>query len=121
MPGREYVWRVKANCSPYGSDVQFSTPFALAGSVSEGATAEEMQPADFRLFPNPATEGQVDIIAPGARQFMLMEVTGRVLRSGTLPGERQTIDLSGLGGGMYIVRLQYADGGTATQRLMVVR
>jgi hypothetical protein len=120
MPGSEYVWRVKANCSPYGSDVQFSTPLALAGATT-GAQEEGMQPADFRLFPNPATTEQVNIVSPAAGQLQLLDATGRLLRSEALMEDRQTIRLSDLSNGVYFVRLQYDNGQMATQRLVVAR
>ncbi len=115
--GREYVWRVKANCSPYGSDVQFSTPFAFTGST---AAAPLNTQANLRLFPNPVTADLVHIQTEGTGgQLFILNSAGQVVANELITDGVQTLDVSRLNNGLYFVRVQEAGGKSQVQKLVV--
>ncbi len=118
-PGQEYVWRVKANCSPFGSDVQFSTPAAKPGAAANGRAAG-IQTAGFSVFPNPAQGGTTSIRATEAGGLLqIMDATGRTVLTQNMNEPQETLDLSNLKNGVYFVRLQQANQRGATVRLVV--
>ncbi|MFN4254161.1 MAG: fibronectin type III domain-containing protein [Saprospiraceae bacterium] len=118
-PGQEYVWRVKASCSPFGSDVQFSTPTSKPGAVASGRAAGS-QTADFSVFPNPAQGGTATVRANEAGSLLqIMDATGRTVLRQNMNEAQETLDLSGLKNGVYFVRLQQAGQRGATLRLVV--
>lgn len=107
LPGREYVWRVKANCSPYGSDVQFATPNALA-QVNSDADALLGQSVEFELFPNPVSSGQVQIRAAFSEDahIWMLNSMGQVVTQQRMSNYPHLLDVSSLRPGMYFVRIQ---------------
>jgi Secretion system C-terminal sorting domain/Fibronectin type III domain len=116
-PGRQYVWRVKANCSPYGSDNQFSTPVARMASPNSTNTVSA---ADVVIFPNPATADQVEIRteAPGA-QLLIMNLAGQVVSNVTMTDVQQTINVANFSNGVYLARVQFDNGVSKTVKLVV--
>lgn len=121
LPNTEYVWRVKANCSPYGSDVQFSTP-AQSGSFVAPRNVEESP--SVALFPNPVSAGsgmvQIAGFQPGA-QLELFSLTGQRVRNQALSADNAQINVSDLKSGTYFVRIFHQDGTAHTLRLMVAK
>lgn len=116
QPGVQYVWRVKANCSPYGSDNQFSTPvFRMSrGNASGGVAVGEMQ-----LWPNPAAS-VVDIrVAETGAQLFLVNSVGQVVFQEVLTDLQNTINVANLNNGVYFARVQYNNGQAKTTRLVV--
>lgn len=115
--GREYVWRVKANCSPYGSDVQFTTPLTAlrtAQITNEPATAVS-------IFPNPAND-QIQIRAALAgTQVMILDATGRTLATDIIRDNIHTLNVSQLNNGIYLVRLTYDNQPVQTERFLIAR
>jgi Secretion system C-terminal sorting domain/Fibronectin type III domain len=117
--GREYVWRVKANCSPYGSDVQFSTPFSMkSGNVNRVAGVAT---TDLQVWPNPAAEVvEIRVPATGGQLFILNS-TGQVVSHETVTDLQSSINVANLTNGLYFVRLQYDNGQSQTTKLTVAR
>ncbi|MBX2892951.1 MAG: fibronectin type III domain-containing protein [Saprospiraceae bacterium] len=124
-PGMQYVWRVKANCSPYGSDVQFSTPLSMNNGGQNNAAAASRQSGEaslLRLFPNPATSDFVQVVAPMPySQLTLHDITGKVIAQQNNTGSQPVIEVSDLRQGVYFVRLSYDDGTALSTKLIVVR
>jgi hypothetical protein len=115
-PNTQYVWRVKANCSPYGSDVQFST---LAGAGA-AFRQNDLGPSQMRVFPNPAITDAVQIQAsqPGA-QLRIFNSAGRVMADQTMTEAQQSLNVSQWANGLYFVHLRHLDGATETSKLVV--
>ncbi len=119
LPNTEYVWRVKANCSPYGSDVQFSTP-AQAGSFAAARSVEEA--TLISIFPNPVSGGWAQIVGyQPDTQLELYSITGQMVRNQVLLADNAQIDLVGLKAGTYFARFQQPNVVATTLRLMVVQ
>ena len=114
--GREYVWRVKANCSPYGSDVQFSTPFSSGftmGMPNHSANS-------VRVFPNPVSADLMQVQTEGnGGQIFILNTAGQVVANEVITEGVQPIDVSRLNNGIYFVRVQDAAGKSQVQKLVV--
>ncbi|NJK82483.1 MAG: T9SS type A sorting domain-containing protein [Saprospiraceae bacterium] len=113
--GRKYVWRVKASCSPYGSDVQFETPFA-----SGNGNASTMSGV-VNVSPNPAlgNEVQIGLETEGA-QIMLFDATGRLIKQEVSRDMQHTLNVANLPNGMYFIRVSYADSAEQAQTTRLV-
>jgi hypothetical protein len=117
-PNTQYVWRVKANCSPYGSDVQFQT---LASSARARSAATETV-ASLSLFPNPAMSDVVTLSAEQAGgQVQVFSISGQMVLNTTMNETQETLNLSTLKNGLYLVRLQQRDGSAQTTKLVIAR
>ncbi len=125
QPGMEYVWRVKASCSPFGSDVQFSTPMALmSGGQGESqniqAQTNDAWKPDFEMYPNPVREGQLFISTAEAGGILeIYDAFGRVLIRENITGSQQMIRLQGLSNGIYYARI-IAGGGQSPVRKVII-
>lgn len=116
IAGREYVWRVKANCSPYGSDVQFSTHFALASTAAVPTNSVR----NVRVFPNPVSANLVQVQTEGnGGQIFILNTAGQVVANEVIMEGIQPIDVSRLNNGIYFVRVQDAAGKSQVQKLVV--
>ncbi|HMN89292.1 MAG TPA: fibronectin type III domain-containing protein [Saprospiraceae bacterium] len=123
QPGRNYVWRVKANCSPYGSDVQFSTPVATPASANQSAQAQmtEEPVISVSIFPNPATNYvQIQVEELGL-QLQVLDARGQVVLSEIIRRTPHTIDVSQFRNGFYFLRLQNDKNIIETRRFLIAR
>jgi len=76
----------------------------------------------FLLMPNPASGAVTMLIdeASPMAPWTLMDAVGRTVLTGRTHGQRTTLDLSGLGEGSYLLRLELPSG-SATERLTLTR
>jgi hypothetical protein len=122
QPGVKYLWRVKANCSPYGSDNQFETPFSANFSTPAAVRpgAQISGSSLLRIFPNPANGDVVQVAnnANGA-QLMIMNSAGQLMANTILSESMHTVSISNWNNGLYIVRIQHADGRSETSKLVI--
>jgi Secretion system C-terminal sorting domain/Fibronectin type III domain len=119
---RQYVWRVKANCSPYGSDNQFSTPAALGNNGAGVAARNSFGSSQMRLFPNPVNADVVTIAAENVGALItVFNTTGQLVFSGQMNNVQETINVSSFNDGLYIVRLQHTDGTVESNKLYIPR
>lgn len=89
--------------------------------VSATGLAENDRTPELRTWPNPSLDGRVTIDAGDARVLGLdvLDAAGRVVRSGDAVNLSPfTLDLQGLGAGMYSLRLA-TDRGTAVARVLL--
>ena len=119
QPGREYVWRVKANCSPYGSDVQFSTPALVFMSTSSNNIS--VPAAELSIFPNPASDRlQIQSAAPGS-QVLIFDATGRLLINDVIHDDTHNIDVSTLRNGMYLIQIRTDNQPAQSRKLLITK
>ena len=125
QPGLEYVWRVKASCSPFGSDVLFSTPTAyMVYTDGENQSIAGYSPADMKLdftaYPNPVREGQLTISTPVEDALVeILDAGGRVLIREYINGTQQIIDVQQLANGLYFVKLTTSGGQSPMKKLLI--
>lgn len=89
--------------------------------VSATGLAENDRTPELRTWPNPSLDGRVTIDAGDVRVLGLdvLDAAGRVVRSGDAVNLSPfTLDLQGLGAGMYSLRLA-TDRGTAVARVLL--
>ena len=72
-----------------------------------------------RVYPNPAASA-VTVEAPGAFEARVYDLTGRLVREAASAGGAAEIAVAGLSAGMYVVRVESADG-VRTVKLTVAR
>ncbi|HMQ46835.1 MAG TPA: T9SS type A sorting domain-containing protein, partial [Saprospiraceae bacterium] len=122
MPGQEYVWRVKASCSPWGSFVQFSTPVATFSSNDHSFRAQDQESLSLQVFPNPSYSEsiQVQVSEIGALLYVL-NTNGQVVAKFTLNDYHQTISLPQLENGVYFLRVLHENETSKTERLILAK
>jgi hypothetical protein len=87
--------------------------------------AEGQTPQAFILAPNPASQGNVNLVIDTQVPQLLLNIhdaSGRLVREELLTGlgglVQRTIDLNGLGKGFYVLRLQ-GEGLSSSSRLVI--
>ncbi|MCZ2299228.1 MAG: T9SS type A sorting domain-containing protein [Chitinophagales bacterium] len=71
------------------------------------------------VFPNPATS-VVNIVSPNIQQVIIYDVTGRIVFNRQLNGVDNTqLNISGIGKGMFFVKVTDKKGHIQTQKLMI--
>ena len=79
---------------------------------------EAARALDLSIYPNPATAtATVETATP--TRFAILDLTGRVVQTGSATQRRHSLNLAGLAADVYLVRVVDADGATAVQRLAV--
>lgn len=76
--------------------------------VDACASVNEQKAAAFKLMPNPASN-QVVIESPADANWMISDLAGRVLLEGTLQKGSETVNVSALSPGVYLVQLRSGD------------
>ncbi len=93
------------------------TPFYV--NVIGGAmSVPEYSAAQWTLFPNPA-ENEIRIKTSQSlqgKQYRILDVTGRVIESGSLMGTQ--VNIASLDRGMYVLQIENDKGGFANQRFL---
>jgi hypothetical protein len=116
------VWKLVFTA--YGGNatgnITFTKELISATSVAEGQT-----PQAFILAPNPASQGNVNLVIDTQVPQLLLNIhdaSGRLVREELLTGlgglVQRTIDLNGLGKGLYVIRLQ-GEGLSSSSRLVI--
>lgn len=124
MPNKQYVWRVKASCSPYGSDVQFSTP-ANKVANSNSAPANKLSALDqnsikMSVTPNPANDGFIQIATDLASGTVtILDAMGRTVETKTISSDSNTIDVSSLKNGIYYISLTNGNEKSAVRKIVI--
>ena len=92
-------WDAVSNCSPaYDYADTYASLFMTPTGMSSAMAEEE----EVILYPNP-TADHLTLLQSGAWQ--IMDMTGRVCRSGENAASRQRIDVSALPAGLYVLRV----------------
>ncbi len=109
----QYAWRVKADCSAYGSDVQFTT---LPLVAARGANFDEA--VEVGVFPNPAND-MVQLRAAVGAQVQIFSLNGQVIMNTNMTETMQEVNIAHLNNGIYFVRIREQAKTTKTVRLVV--
>ncbi len=81
------------------------------------ASVDEIR-SNVTVSPNPATD-KVDVTVPGACSYLLSDVTGKVLRTGSFIGGTNVLPVYKLSPGMYLLRVtSKADGSSEVIKLI---
>ena len=120
LPQGRYTLRMTILQSPFNMNwMEFSLITVSTDDPNDNA------PAQLSVFPNPANDRfTVRAAVPQAQAALLncYDATGRVVWSRQLAPATEfleSVDLSGLPGGLYLVRMEFAEGGTATRRVVL--
>jgi hypothetical protein len=78
-------------------------------------------PLDFSIRPNPASSSiQIDIVNnPGTFQYELFDALGIVRKQGLTSDNEFGIDVAGLAGGNYYLRISHAGRAAVTKRVVI--
>ena len=102
----------------YTSDEHSDGIFLTYNNDCENTAVAEVSASNVRLYPNP-TNGMVNIEGNGDMTISVMNTLGQKVLETTATGNA-TIDLSGFGSGIYMVRIESANG-TMTEKINVRR
>jgi Fibronectin type III domain len=120
LPNTQYVWRVKANCSPYGSDVQFSTPAAMVAGTGTGTRSTFS--SDVIIAPNPVTSRTFELIgAPIGAQVTVMNAVGQLMINENITDFRSILSAENLEPGMYFLSIIQDGGLMETKKLVIAQ
>ena len=89
-------------------------PFTMSASQ---AGIDQVSNAEVSVVPNPAT-GRCEVTAEGLRQVSLVNLVGQTLRTIQATNGRCTVTLDGIPSGVYLLRLNAANG-TSVKKLIV--
>jgi len=108
--GQMYCYTVRARCS--NGESANSEWVCVTGGVN---STDETSETKVAIYPNP-TNGLVTVEAEGMNNISVFDMTGRLMTStDTDNSAAETIDLSSLGKGMYMVRIITANGAVTRQ------
>ncbi len=111
-----------ANTSAFGSLVLNST--TSSGASGRFAAPQDAEGVDVAtsvsIFPNPARGGEVRVLLPSAhgKQLDVMSTSGRVVHNRTNISDDETLDLSQLSKGIYLLRVE-VQGRIVVKKLVV--
>ena len=92
--------------------------YATRNRTATATRTEAAKALALSIYPNPAkATATVETAMP--TRLTVLDLTGRVVRTGATAQRRHTLDLAGLASGVYLVRAVGADGSMAVQRLAV--
>ncbi|MBK8195225.1 MAG: fibronectin type III domain-containing protein [Lewinellaceae bacterium] len=123
QPATSYHWRVKASCSGYSSPKLLTTPgFLQDQDEAESAGVVQAPAVHFiRIYPNPASDllnlQYTGDLLPDSR-IMVTDIAGRVVLHESLTQESQTIDISGLQQGVYLLVVMQGNGRKEVERFV---
>jgi hypothetical protein len=128
MANREYLWRVKASCSPYGSDVQFSTLGTTTSNKSAYNGQDDnnnienanMLKNKVTLSPNPAVNGFINVKSNNALgKIYINDATGKNVMVTELSSGESQIDVSTLKNGIYYFYIANSVGISAIEKIII--
>ncbi len=93
-----------------GTDTKGCSSTATITAVVSACTSikEEQHTAMFRLMPNPAST-EVNIESPVEGSWRIADLAGRIVLDGNMQAGNQSVNISTLPAGIYLVRLQTQD------------
>ncbi len=124
--GTTYEWRVTTNCSGESSTVSGTCSFT-AGSSNSGACGNNrmITGEEVRVYPNPASDFlsvELNMELNTDFQVTVLDVYGRVMDTKVYgPTHRMELNVSDLAVGIYLLRVDTADGATRVNKFMVRR
>lgn len=95
-----------------------SAPFYVNVLPPTTTSVQEQNQEPWTLFPNPA-ENEIRINTSQSlqgKQYRILDVTGRVIESGSLIGMQ--VNITSLDSGMYVLQIENDKGGFANQRFL---
>lgn len=96
----------------------FASALHVAGQCAAvSGINESAANAGVLLYPNPAT-GNVYINAPQSALITIYNTQGQIMKLLTGTGENTPLNVSAYAAGIYLVKVQLADGNTVTRRLV---
>ena len=114
-------WSISFENNRWDSTLWYRQEYYDWHDVTQPISIAEPEPsasAALSIFPNPVS-GVVTIAAPSAmQQLSIYDITGRLVESRSLAGERVVFDTGALPQGVYLVRALLRDGGVRTGKVV---
>ncbi len=115
----EYEWRVKANCSPYGSDVSFTT-LAILALVRNNVHTNMASVKKMAVFPNPVHGDEITVATETeGGQVQIINYAGQVVINKVTNSPQEQINIAQLNNGLYIVKIRFQDGTVESNKLII--
>ena len=124
--GTTYEWRVTTNCSGESSTVSSTCSFTAGNSGSGACGSNRMITGEeVRLYPNPASDFlslELNMELDADFQVTVLDMYGRVMNTKVYgPTHRTELNISELAVGIYLLRVDTADGAVHVNKFMVRR
>lgn len=122
QPSTAYNWRVKTNCSAYSASKALTTPAALKDPDEETEEAlPDMNLGYFQLYPNPAADHLVVNYTESdfkGCDIVITDMAGRITLRQSMTEPQQTLDVSRLQAGMYVLMLMEGEKRVKSERFV---
>ncbi|PNQ74670.1 hypothetical protein C1T31_00555 [Hanstruepera neustonica] len=116
-----YTFTVEGT-NPYFCGVHGAGSMSGVITVQQGLSVDEFNSASVRLTPNPVNTNLTIGLPNGFTngQLKIVDLTGKLVFNRALANSNQEldIDVSGIGSGMYLIRLEFEEN-TITKRLII--
>lgn len=106
------IYTITLDAQNHSGSTRFTQVVAI-GDIANGINTAANSP--LQLYPNPTTNGIVNIYAPAGAALALYDLTGKVLATTT--ADRATFDLTPYGKGLYLVTATLNNGQVYTQKV----
>lgn len=103
------------------ANLSLPSNLAATGTLAVVSVEESLRPeVDVRIYPNP-THGAITLALSGAKEhgaYMIQDLLGRIVRTGSLEEGATRVELSGHRPGVYVVRI-WVDARAYSERILV--
>ncbi|MBR9922820.1 MAG: T9SS type A sorting domain-containing protein [Bacteroidetes bacterium] len=126
-PGTLYEYQRSTRCpydwTPWSESAYFETTGDPFGEETDfRALPNALDKPEFVLYPNPASmEVEVLLNREGAALMVLRDLSGRILLKQSGVGQQEVVDLSQYPPGIYFLSINFLDGSSQNQRLIIQR
>lgn len=110
--GQMYCYRVRTLCSNGESDG--SQCVCVTGGVN---SIEENNNGQVEIYPNPSN-GLINVRAEGMNSISVFSLTGQKLIDRVAGSDDETVDMTGFGAGVYMIRI-VTENGSAVRRVVI--
>ena len=105
-----------------GTPAAFAATSAMAPVTCSIATGIEENTVEGNVYPNPVVQGQAVIVemeTPGLYTYVVTDISGKVVSTQTLSGNRATLSTNELSTGIYLLNVRSNNKTIAVKKLMV--
>jgi len=111
-----YVLKVTNSTVPYLELVSYDAEMSIITGL------DEIEIAEFKLYPNPASGNSITVSVDDPQtveELMIISGSGQIVKTEQLSNSNNTIDISDLNNGIYIVKIAYKNNSYQIEKLII--